>query len=178
MFNVVLWEPEIPPNTGNIARLCAALDLPLHLVGPLGFSVSDRRVRRAGLDYWENVQLHHHPNRAAFEAAHREALQAAHREAVETAVQGTLEAALPAQPAAWYITTKGRTDYWDAAFRPGDYLFFGSETRGLPADLRDRDPERCLVIPHGPNVRSLNLSNAVAIVVYEALRQNRAPVTR
>lgn len=151
MFRIVLWEPEIPPNTGNVARLCAALAMPLDLVGPLGFSISDRRVKRAGLDYWEDVDLTYHPNRAAFEAAHGDPRNA------------------------WYLTTKGRTEYWDVRFRPGDFLVFGSETRGLPADLRDRHPDRCLVIPHGQAVRSLNLSNAVAIVAYEAMRQNRRP---
>lgn len=149
MFHIVLWEPEIPPNTGNVARLCAALAMPLHLVGPLGFSISDRRVKRAGLDYWQDVDLRYYPNRAAFEDA----------------------CGFPRN--SWFFTTRGRQAFWDASFHPGDFLFFGSETRGLPEELRERNPERCLVIPHGPAVRSLNLSNAVAIAAYEALRQNR-----
>ncbi|MBM3268117.1 MAG: tRNA (cytidine(34)-2'-O)-methyltransferase [Candidatus Sericytochromatia bacterium] len=148
LFHIVLWEPEIPPNTGNVARLCAALGLPLHLVGPLGFRVSDREVRRAGLDYWESVDLRVYPNRQAFEAAN------------------------PAAPA-WYFSTRGERTFWDAAYSPGDYLIFGSETRGLPHDLLDDDPDRVVRIPHGPAVRSLNLANSVAIGVYEALRQNR-----
>ncbi len=148
MFQVVLWEPEIPPNTGNVARLCAALGLPLHLVGPLGFRISDKAVRRAGLDYWDDVALHAYPNRAAFEAVH-------------------------AGIAPWYFSTRGEREFWDARYRPGDFLVFGSETRGLPGDLLLRDPARVVRLPHGSAVRSLNLSNCVAIAVYEALRQNR-----
>jgi tRNA (cytidine/uridine-2'-O-)-methyltransferase len=148
MLEIVLWEPEIPPNTGNVARLCAALGWPLHLVGPLGFRVSDRAVRRAGLDYWDDVDLHHHANRAAFEAA------------------------FPS-PALWLFSTGARTAFWDVAYRPGDFLVFGSETRGLPADLLASHPGRAVRIPHGEAVRSLNLANCVAIAAYEALRQNR-----
>ncbi|MBM3273726.1 MAG: tRNA (cytidine(34)-2'-O)-methyltransferase, partial [Candidatus Sericytochromatia bacterium] len=130
MFNIVLWQPEIPPNTGNVARLCAALDLPLHLVGPLGFRISDREVKRAGLDYWEHVRLVHHANREAFEAAHPD-------------------------PPAWYFSTRGTTAFWDVAFRPGDFLVFGSETKGLPADLLEARRDRLLRIPQGSAVRSL-----------------------
>ncbi len=149
LLHLVLWQPEIPPNTGNIARLAAALDLPLHLVGPLGFVLTERRVRRAGLDYWENVQLVRHHDPADFWQAHP-------------------------SPSAWYFTTKARRTLWDAVFEPGDFLFFGSESRGLPGDLLSAQPDRCLLIPHGPGVRSLNLANCAAIAAYEALRQFRA----
>lgn len=148
MFNLVLWEPEIPPNTGNVARLAVALGMPLHLIGPLGFQITDRQVKRAGLDYWERLDLRMHANRAAFEAAHG------------------------AKPA-WYFTTKAKANFWDVCYQPGDFLVFGSETRGLPADVLEANPDRCVVIPHGAGVRSLNLSNCAAIGAYEAIRQNR-----
>jgi tRNA (cytidine/uridine-2'-O-)-methyltransferase len=147
MLSVALVEPEIPPNTGNIARLCAAVRVPLHIVGPVGFRLDDRAVRRAGLDYWPEVSLHRHRDIAA------------------------LEAALP-DASFLYLTTKADVPYTDWHFEGSECLVFGSETRGLPADLLHANWEKCLTIPMlNPNVRSLNLSTAVAIVVYEALRQ-------
>lgn len=144
---VVLVEPEIPPNTGNVARLCAALEIPLHLVGKLGFELSDRYLKRAGLDYWEHVDLHIHADPAVFFkplAADRVHL----------------------------FTKKGTRLYTEAVFRPGDYLVFGSETKGLPEEILRAYPDRLLRLPMlSPYVRSINLSSAVAAAVYEAVRQ-------
>jgi tRNA (cytidine/uridine-2'-O-)-methyltransferase len=147
MLCVALVEPEIPPNTGNIARLCAAVRVPLHIVGPVGFRLDDRAVRRAGLDYWPEVSLQRHRDLAALEASLANA----------TFV---------------YLTTKADRPYTDWRFEGHECLVFGSETRGLPPGLLEANRERCLTIPMlNPNVRSLNLSTAVAVVLYEALRQ-------
>ena len=147
MLSVALVEPEIPPNTGNIARLCAANNVPLHIVGVTGFRLDDRAVRRAGLDYWPEVQLSRHPD---------------------------LDALYTALPDARfvYLTTKADRVYTDWTFAPNDCLVFGRETRGLPEALLHANWDRCLRIPiRNPNVRSLNLATAVGIVLYEALRQ-------
>ena len=147
MLNVALVEPEIPQNTGNIARLCAATMTPLHIVGVTGFRLDDRAVRRAGLDYWDEVALHRHRDLTA------------------------LYAFLP-QARFLYFSTKATQPYHQYFFNQDDCLVFGSETRGLPEDLLRNNAERCLTIPMlNPKVRSLNLANAVAIVLYEALRQ-------
>ena len=147
MLSVALVEPEIPPNTGNVARLCAANDVPLHIVGVTGFRMDDRAVRRAGLDYWPEVQLSRHPDLDA------------------------LTRSLP-EARFVYLTTKADRAYTDWAFQPNDCLVFGRETRGLPEDLLHRNWDNCLRIPiRNPNVRSLNLATAVGIVLYEALRQ-------
>jgi tRNA (cytidine/uridine-2'-O-)-methyltransferase len=147
MLSVALVEPEIPPNTGNIARLCAAVRVPLHIVGPIGFRLDDRAVRRAGLDYWPEVSLQRHRDIAA------------------------LQSSLPAASFV-YLTTKADVPYTDWRFEGSECLVFGSETRGLPSDLLVANWEKCLTIPMlNPKVRSLNLSTAVAIVLYEALRQ-------
>lgn len=147
MLSVALVEPEIPPNTGNIARLCAAVRVPLHIVGPIGFRLDDRAVRRAGLDYWPEVSLHRHRDIVRLE----ESLSGA---------------------SFVYLTTKADRSYTDWHFEGNECLVFGSETRGLPAELLRANWDRCLTIPMlNPNVRSLNLSTAVAIVLYEALRQ-------
>ena len=147
MLSVALVEPEIPPNTGNVARLCAATNVPLHIVGVTGFRMDDRAVRRAGLDYWPHVQLSRHTN---------------------------LDALYQSLPNARfvYLTTKADRVYTDWAFQPDDCLVFGPETRGLPEDLLHKSWDNCLRIPmRNPNVRSLNLATAVGIVLYEALRQ-------
>jgi tRNA (cytidine/uridine-2'-O-)-methyltransferase len=148
MFNVVLVEPEIPPNTGNIGRLCLATGSTLHLIEPLGFSLDEKALRRAGLDYWDRVKVVRWPNWAAFEAAR------------------------DSGAGMWYLTTKSRKVYWGCAFRKGDYLVFGRETRGLPESLLNAHPERCLTIPMEPETRSLNLATSVGIVLYEAVRQD------
>ncbi|HSK64195.1 MAG TPA: tRNA (cytidine(34)-2'-O)-methyltransferase [Pyrinomonadaceae bacterium] len=147
MLSVALVEPEIPPNTGNVARLCAAANVPLHIVGVTGFRLDDRALRRAGLDYWPEVHLSRHPN---------------------------LEQLYQSLPTARfvYLTTKADRLYTDWVFQPDDCLVFGRETRGLPEDLLRDNWENCLRIPmRNPNVRSLNLATAVGIVLYEALRQ-------
>jgi tRNA (cytidine/uridine-2'-O-)-methyltransferase len=147
MISVALVEPEIPPNTGNIARLCAAMRVPLHIVGVAGFRLDDRAVRRAGLDYWPEVSLHRHRDLAA------------------------LGETLP-QARFIYLTTKAERSYTDWQYEANDCLVFGRETRGLPEDLLHANWERCLTIPMlNPKVRSLNLSTSVAIVLCEALRQ-------
>jgi len=146
-FNIVLIEPEIPPNTGNIARLCAATGAVLHLVGTLGFSIDDRYLKRAGLDYWEFVTLKQWPD--------LESLQAA-------AADGRF----------FYLSTKAARSYLQAAFQPGDYIVFGKETRGLPEELLAANPDTAITIPMPAGaVRSLNLSTSAGIVLYEALRQ-------
>ncbi|MDR3590709.1 MAG: tRNA (uridine(34)/cytosine(34)/5-carboxymethylaminomethyluridine(34)-2'-O)-methyltransferase TrmL [Negativicutes bacterium] len=145
-MHIVLVEPEIPGNTGNIARLCAATACRLHLVRPLGFSTEDRYLKRAGLDYWHLVQVVYHDNYAA------------------------LEAALAGRNF-YFNTTKADKAYTEVNYTAEDVLVFGKETAGLPAPLLAANPGRCVRIPMLPDARSLNLSNAVAVVVYEALRQ-------
>lgn len=152
MFHVCLVEPEIPPNTGNVARLCAATFTDLHIVGATGFRMDDRTLKRAGLDYWAEVNLHRHLDLER------------------------LYAALPASRFL-YFTTKTDKSYADWQFAPDDCLIFGRETRGLPEDLLEANRERCLTIPMpNPNVRSLNLATSVGIVLYEALRQTGFPI--
>ncbi|MCO5062486.1 MAG: tRNA (cytidine(34)-2'-O)-methyltransferase [Kiritimatiellae bacterium] len=146
-LRVVLVEPEIPPNTGNIARTCAATGSPLHLIEPLGFQITNAQLKRAGLDYWDSVALAPHPHFDHF---------------LETA----------GNPRCWLFTTGATRSLFEADFLPGDALVFGSETRGLSAELLARFPERHLAIPlRADHVRSLNLSTAAGIAIYEALRQ-------
>ena len=153
MLNIVLVEPEIPMNTGNIARTCAATRSRLHLVGPLGFDISDRAVKRAGLDYWHMVDLR---------------------------VYDSLEDLFHQNEITdlWLSTTKAPRPYTQAQFRDGCWLFFGKETAGLPQPFREAFPDRCLRIPMRPDARSLNLANSVAILTYEALRQLDFPQLR
>jgi tRNA (cytidine/uridine-2'-O-)-methyltransferase len=147
MISVVLVEPEIPPNTGNVARLCAANSVPLHIVGVAGFRLDDRAVRRAGLDYWPEVELHRHTDLI------------------------DLYTSLP-EARFVYLSTKGERSYTAWEFQDNDCLVFGRETRGLAETLLRENWERCLTIPMlNPRVRSLNLATAVGIVLYEALRQ-------
>lgn len=147
MFNVVLVEPEIPPNTGNVGRLCVATGSTLHLVGPLGFSLDDRQLRRAGLDYWDELLLRRWAN---FDELQR-------------ANEGSRF---------FYLTTKASQPYFEVKFEPGDFLVFGRETKGLPEPLLARNSEHCLTIPM-QGTRSLNLATAVAIILFEAMRQVR-----
>lgn len=146
-FNIVLVEPEIPPNTGNIARLCAATRTVLHLVEPLGFSIDDRQLKRAGLDYWGSVDVR---------------------------IWEGFDRILNAYPGErfFYLSTKASRSYLAAGFRPGDFLVFGKETKGLPPELIAGHPDTAITIPMpGEAVRSLNLSTSAGIVLYEALRQ-------
>jgi tRNA (cytidine/uridine-2'-O-)-methyltransferase len=148
MLHVVLVEPEIPPNTGNIGRLCLATNSRLHLVGKLGFKIDDATLRRAGLDYWKDVDCCQWPDLAAVQAL--------------------------AAPEArfWYFTTRTTRSYWDAEFRDGDYLVFGRETKGLPEEVILANAATCIRIPQS-NVRSVNLSTSAGIGLYEAIRQLR-----
>ena len=147
-MHIVLVEPEIPQNTGNIARTCAATGTRLHLVEPMGFRIEDRHLRRAGLDYWPMVDLRIHPSLEAFFAEFAGAEGCMH-----------------------FATTKAPRAYTEARYGPEDFLIFGCETRGLPETLLSRVFDRCVRIPMLPGARSLNLSNSVAVVAYEALRQ-------
>lgn len=149
-MNIVLFQPEIPPNTGNIARLCAATRSELHLIEPLGFELSDKTLKRAGMDYWKQVTWKTWPDWKSF---------------WNTQVQ-------PFGGVAWFIETGGAKIYSDARFHWNDWLVFGSETRGLPEELLRQHEENWLTIPMlNPESRSLNLSNTVALTLYEGLRQ-------
>ncbi|MCG3147594.1 MAG: tRNA (cytidine(34)-2'-O)-methyltransferase [Verrucomicrobiae bacterium] len=144
-MNVVLVEPEIPPNTGNVARLCAATNSTLHLIGPLGFRLDDRQLKRAGMDYWEHVTWKYWKSWDEFR---------------------------PATAQFWLVENKTDRLYTAVTYRPDDYLVFGRETAGLPAKLLEEHRDSVIAIPqYNPAVRSLNLANCVAIVLYEALRQ-------
>ena len=147
-FNVVLVEPEIPPNTGNVGRLCLATRSTLHLVKPLGFSLDDRQLKRAGLDYWEDVDVK-----------------------IWESLPALMAAKMP-EDRCFFVTTKSKRSCWDVEFRLGDYLIFGRETKGLPEPLLAANADSTITIPmHG--TRSLNLATAVAIVLFEAVRQQR-----
>ncbi len=146
MLHVVLVEPEIPPNTGNIARLCLAAGARLHLVEPLGFSLDEKALRRAGMDYWHLCDVKRWVSLAGLHAS---------------------------EPAGryFYFTTKASRVYWNEAFKDGDFLVFGRESRGLPESLLRENVEACLTIPMQPEARSLNLATSVGVVLYEAKRQ-------
>ena len=145
-FDIALFEPDIPLNTGSVARTCACTGSPLHIVGPAGFRLDDRLARRAGLDYWELAEVHIHRTWEEF----REIMGGRRM---------------------WLFSTKGTKGYWNVEYLPGDVLVFGSETSGLPARILDSGAGEILRIPMEKDMRSLNLSNAVAIALYEALRQ-------
>jgi len=146
VLNIVLVEPEIPMNTGNIARSCAATGAVLHLIGPLGFSIDDRAVKRAGLDYWHLVDVRYYPCMDDFREKNKNIR-------------------------CWFATTKAPRAYTDVKYADGDYLFFGKETKGLDEELLKEHLESCVRIPIREEARSLNLANSVAIVLFEALRQ-------
>ena len=147
MVNIVLVEPKIAPNTGTIGRLCVNMGASLHLIEPLGFEITDTRLKRAGLDYWHKLDPTIWPSLDAFLEAH-------------------------GGERLWLATTKTERNYFEADFKPGDWLLFGSETHGLPDRLREKYAHRCITIPMTPEGRSLNISIAVGIVAYEAVRQN------
>lgn len=149
-MNLVLWEPEIPQNTGNIARTCAATGSHLHLIEPMGFKVTDRNLKRAGMDYWYNLKVFYYNNLDHFFELNPTAL-------------------------CFYCTTKAPRGYTQVQYPPDSFLVFGKESAGLPEALLKNNPQQCVRIPMTPNNRSLNLSNAAAIMVYEALRQQDFP---
>jgi tRNA (cytidine/uridine-2'-O-)-methyltransferase len=148
LFNVVLIEPEIPPNTGNVGRLCLATGSVLHLVEPFGFSLDDKQLKRAGLDYWDEVQVR------TWKKFHQ------------------LQRAQPSDARYFFLTTKSNRPYFDVEFEPNDFLVFGRETKGLPESLLATNEASALTIPMR-STRSLNLATAVAIVLFEAVRQQR-----
>ncbi|WP_027132217.1 tRNA (cytidine(34)-2'-O)-methyltransferase [Fusobacterium necrophorum] len=145
-MNIVLYQPEIPYNTGNIGRSCVLTNTHLHLIKPLGFSLDEKQIRRSGLDYWHSVKL---------------------------TIWESFEEFLASDPEMrlFYATTKTKQKYSDVRYQENDYIMFGPESRGIPEDILKQDPERCITIPMIPMGRSLNLSNSVAIILYEALRQ-------
>ena len=149
IINIVMVEPEIPQNTGNVARTCAATGARLHLVGPMGFKVDDKKLKRAGLDYWHFLDITYYENLDDFFSKN----------------SGIF----------YYFTTKGRNTHSEINYPDNVYLLFGKETKGLPEELLIKNPERCVRIPMAGDIRSLNLSNSVAIAVYEVLRQWNYP---
>lgn len=149
-MNIVLYEPEIPENAGNIGRTCLAAGAALHLIEPLGFFLNEKRLKRAGMDYWKELSVTRYADWEEF---------------------------MERNPGAslWFVTTKARKTYCEAEYRKGDFLVFGKESAGLPEELLVSNPDRCVRIPMDEKARSLNLSNAVSIVLYEALRQQAFP---
>lgn len=151
LLHVVLHEPEIPNNTGNIGRTCVALGAALHLIHPMGFDISEKACRRAGLDYWPRLSVSEHESWGGYK-------DQTNRGASRT-------------PVRWYLTTKADRSVFDASIEPGDHLVFGKESRGLPRSILDEDRDRCMSLPMVPGERSLNLSTAVCAVVYCAVRR-------
>ncbi len=149
-MHIILHQPEIPANTGNIGRTCAATGTKLHLIEPLGFRLNEKQIRRAGMDYWDQVDVTRYMNFETFREQHPDAV-------------------------IWMATTKARRTYADVRYGPDDYLMFGKESAGIPEELLVADEAHCIRIPMLGETRSLNLSNAAAIVLYEALRQNGFP---
>ena len=145
-MHIVLHQPEIPANTGNIGRTCVATGTPLHLIEPLGFRLDEKAIKRAGMDYWDKLKVSNYINYEDFKAKNPGAK-------------------------VWYATTKAKRTYTDVKFGPDDYIMFGKESAGIPEEILVDNEETCIRIPMKPDIRSLNLSNSVAIVLYEALRQ-------
>lgn len=149
-MHIVLHEPEIPSNTGNIGRTCMATGTPLHLIEPLGFRLTDQAIRRSGMDYWYDLDVTRYMNYEEFCQKHPDAR-------------------------IWYASTKAKKCYTEAAFGPDDFIMFGKESGGIPEEILHQNEEHCIRIPMGEDIRSLNLANSVAVVLYEALRQNGFP---
>ena len=149
-MHIILHQPEIPANTGNIGRTCVATGTRLHLIEPLGFRLDEKSIRRAGMDYWEHLDVARYMNYEEFKSLHPKAK-------------------------IWMATTRARRVYTDVAYGPDDYIMFGKESGGIPEQILVENEAACIRIPMLERIRSLNLSNAVAIVLYEALRQNRFP---
>ena len=154
-MNIVLLEPEIPFNTGAIGRTCVATDTALHLIRPYGFILNDRNLKRAGLDYWPKLKLTEYKSYEDFIERHPE-----------------INSDQPDSPRLWYATTKAGQTYADVSYGPDDYIMFGKETAGIPEEILARNMESCVRIPMHGDERSLNLSNAATVILYEALRQN------
>lgn len=146
-MHIILHQPEIPGNTGNIGRTCVATGTPLHLIEPLGFRLDEKSIKRAGMDYWQHLDLHRYMNFEEFQKEHPDAK-------------------------IWMATTKAKRSYTEVEFGPDDFIMFGKESAGIPEEILVDHEETCIRIPMLPTIRSLNLSNSVSIVLYEALRQN------
>ncbi len=146
-MHIILYQPEIPANTGNIGRTCVATGAGLHLIEPLGFRLNEKEIKRAGMDYWEQLDVTRYVNFQEFKEKHPDAK-------------------------IWMASTKAKHTYTDVAFGPDDFIMFGKESAGIPEEILVENEEHCIRIPMLPAIRSLNLSNSVAIVLYEALRQN------
>ena len=178
-MHIVLHEPEIPGNTGNIGRSCAATNTSLHLIEPLGFDITEKELRRAGLDYWAQLDVHRYRDYQDFlmENFGGSCLQNTETEKTEKTEQpadsGSVSITRP--PRLWFATTKAKHLYCEADFGPDDYIMFGKESAGIPEEILVDHEDSCIRIPMGFDIRSLNLSNAVAVVLYEALRQNDFP---
>jgi len=185
IMHIVLHEPEIPGNTGNIGRSCAATNTSLHLIEPLGFDITEKELRRAGLDYWAQLDVHRYrdyedfllenfggdPDRSLQDGPESES----GKNRQEEPANEKKEASLIRPSRIWYATTKAKRLYCEADFGPDDYIMFGKESAGIPEEILVDHEETCIRIPMGYNIRSLNLSNAVAIVLFEALRQTGFP---
>ena len=204
MFNIVLFEPEKPDNTGNIGRTCVATGSALHLIYPIGFRLTRKNIHHAGLDYWDRLKLFKHDNYDEFlkfvgglhsspiqgglhsspvqEGSHSSPIHivgvdenATHIVRGDAVGLDTIRQTVGAklcEPTIWFATTKAHKSYTDVKFKDGDYIMFGKESAGIPEEILSKDEEHCIRIPMIENERSLNLSNSVAIVLYEALRQN------
>ena len=146
-MHIILHQPEIPGNTGNIGRTCVATGTPLHLIEPLGFRLDEKAIRRAGMDYWQHLDVHRYMNFEEFREKNPDAK-------------------------IWMATTKAKRTYTEVEYGPDDYIMFGKESAGIPEEILVENEEHCIRIPMLPTIRSLNLSNSVSIILYEALRQN------
>ncbi len=181
MIQIVLHEPEIPFNTGAIGRSCVATDSALHLIEPLGFVLNDKYVKRAGMDYWDKLELHRYVDYEDFLQKHPEIVFAGEEEAEtengplpEKSLPGSMkkESSGGSRPHLWFATTKARQCYSDVSYGPDDFIMFGKESAGIPEEILVQHPRACVRIPMWGDIRSLNLSNSAAVILYEALRQN------
>ena len=165
MINIVLHEPEIPYNTGNIGRTCVITGSRLHLIRPYGFFLNDKMIKRAGLDYWSKLDVKEHDNVEAFYSfVFEDNSEASENQSAEAESEKN-------RPRIFYATTKAKQKYTDVTYHDGDYIMFGRESAGIPEEILVQHPEDCIRIPMLPEERSLNLSNSAAIILYEALRQ-------
>ncbi len=187
-MNIVLHEPGIALNTGNIGRTCAATNTSLHLIRPYGFHITEKEIKRAGMDYWDKIDLHEYIDYEDFLSRHKELDlgEQISEEQARACVPGSKEAykssspkahtsdcaGIAARPKLWFATTKARQCYTDVSFGADDYIMLGNESRGIPEEILAEHPEACIRIPMWGDIRSLNLANSAAIILYEALRQN------
>lgn len=183
MLNIVLHEPEIPFNTGAIGRTCVATNTRLHLIEPFGFILNDKNIKRAGMDYWAQLDVHRYINYEEFLRKNPGIIQEASEKSADRGMPGELSGVAKGYdagetvgertgPKLWFATTKARQTYCDVSFGPDDYIMFGKESAGIPEEILVEQPERCIRIPMWGDIRSLNLSNSAAVILYEALRQN------